>query len=239
MDAKTGTVSRHLAHAGWLIVITCALTLSCWSLYTVGRAWGCPPPIAAIISAAFDGAALVCGDLALRHARSPHGGGLGPRLGVFAAAGCSAWLNSQHAVISHDPPAARLLFAAPPVLAVVLLEFQQRWTRRGALHAAGRVAEPLPVLSQAAWVLFPLRSVRVLRAVVGARLDRVRDEHAGSGARVVLAPSEVRRARAWARETGIPVPGSGPLPGPVVSAWAAHLATGNGHPALTRGSKDT
>jgi hypothetical protein len=58
-----------MSRAGWLIVAGAALTLSAYSLYWVSRRYGLPVPLAAIVSAAFDGAAIVCCDLSLKYAR--------------------------------------------------------------------------------------------------------------------------------------------------------------------------
>lgn len=167
--------------AGWLTVVTTALTLSAWSLYWVARRYGLPIPLACIVSASFDGSAIVCADLALRYARTNGDSGLGPRLGVFTLAGLSAYLNMQHAVIAHDPGPARILFAAPPVIAVTLFEFHSRWERRSALRRAGRVPAAVPVFGRWAWMLFPLRTPKLLRRVVGSRMAGIETQAGVSG----------------------------------------------------------
>src|SRR5450755_1656788 len=75
------TLERMLGRVGWIVVAVSALSLSAWSLYYVGRHYGLPIPLAAIVSAAFDGAAIVCADLTLKYARTHGDSGLGPRVG--------------------------------------------------------------------------------------------------------------------------------------------------------------
>ena len=66
-----------IKRAAWVLVAGFALGLSWWSLAYVARSWGVPWLLSWIVSAVFDGVALICADLALRAARtvtrpSPH-----------------------------------------------------------------------------------------------------------------------------------------------------------------------
>lgn len=245
-------ISAFLTRFGWLVVVVSALSISTWSLFWVGIRYGLPVPIAGLVSASFDGAALVSADLALRYARTHGDSGLAARLCVLAFAGASAWLNSQHAALAHDPNPARIMFAFPPVVAVVVFELSNRWIRRGALRAAGRVAAPLPAFGRWAWLLFPLRTLRTVRHIVRGRLDRAEqsagvittqlpelDEPAAEpNPRTVRAgkrknprkADRTRVIRAWARVNGMRIGDTGPIPGPVLEAWQADQhALSNGH----------
>lgn len=220
-----------VTRSGWLIVTGACLTLSAWSLYFVARHYGVPAPIAVIVSACFDGAAILSADLALRYARSSDSG-TGPRLGVLAFAGLSGWLNSQHAVMVHDPSPARVLYAAPPVIAVIIFEFHTRFERRAALRNAGRVPAALPALGRWAWVLFPLRSLGTIRAIVAYRLSVIRARNMPGGPVTVPAvPASPRVIRQWARSAGISVPARGKLPAEIIAAYKSgtDVFSMNGH----------
>lgn len=249
---------RLLSGFGWIVVVCAALAISTWSLYAVGRFYGLPPIIAGLVSASFDGAALTSADLSLKYARTHGDSGLAARLCVFVFAGASAWLNAQHASLVHDPSAARVMFAFPPVAAVVVFELQQRWIRRGALRAAGRVPSALPVFGRWSWVLFPGRTLGTIRKIVRARLDRA-ELHAGiiserlpeldedspsstanprpnpkPNPRRKISPKRTKLIRAWARTNGITVSDQGPLPRSAIEAWqASQLAMSNGHKSTT------
>jgi hypothetical protein len=243
---KRITLDTFLGRAGWLIVVTCALSLSFWSLYWVGRKFGLPPILAGMVSACLDGAALVCAQLALTYARS-HDSGLTPRIGVFVMAGASSWLNAQHAIIAGYPPAARILFGLPPLVAVFVFEIQTRYQRRAALKRAGRVPAALPAIGRTAWVLFPIRSLRVIRSIVKFRLTTLENQAGMSQFRRSLPEVsetvsetsiqiETRQVRTWAQIHGFNVGDRGPVPAEVTEAYrlaitSASNGNGNGHAA--------
>jgi Protein of unknown function (DUF2637) len=222
------SLAKMLGGIGWIIVVVCALALSAWSLFYVGRHYGLPIPLAAIVSTAFDGAAIVCADLALKYARTHGDGGFGPRMGVFGIGGLSAYLNMQHAIIANDPFAARILYAVPPITAVVLFEFHSRYERRGALKSAGRIAKSLPVFGRWAWILFPIRTVRTMRSIVDNRSTQIAnrelpvttDDSDYDTRRISINPREVR---AWAIGKGIQISDRGRIPGVVTMAYLAEL----------------
>jgi hypothetical protein len=236
------TLEKLLSRIGWLVVAGAALSLSAYSLYWVGIHYGLPPILAGLVSAAFDGAALVCADLALRYARSHGDSGFGPRLGVFILAGASAYLNMQHAIINGDPPAARVLYAAPPITAIAIYELHIRWERRGALRKAGRVPAALPAFGRYAWLLFPLRTLGVMRRIVAHRLN-VLETNAGvsrsisgvSGSMPELdGTPDQRMVRVWARMQGLPVGERGPIPAQITERYMLEIVSGsngksNGH----------
>ena len=164
-----GFVKTFASRFGWLTILGAALTLSCYSLFYIARSWGVPIPIAAIVSAAFDGIAITCADYSLKYARVGQSG-TSARLATFLFAGLSAYINSQHATIGHEIGPAKLFWAAPPIGAVIVYELHIRWERRRALANAGRVAPDLPVMGKWAWALFPIRTYRLARTVVRYRM---------------------------------------------------------------------
>jgi hypothetical protein len=236
------TMLEILSRFGWLIVAGAALALSAYSLYWVGRRYGVPPILAGMISVIFDGAAVISCDLALRYARS-HDSGFAPRLAVFTFAGVSAFLNAQHAILAGLPKPAVILFSSPPIVAVVMLELHTRYTKRAALKRAGRVPAALPIIGRVTWALFPIKSYRTLRKIVGARL-RILENQAGipetsqvvSGIVSELPHSSGKPqvVRAWARMQGMNPPERGPLPQSITAAYLLAITAGtpaemNGH----------
>lgn len=157
---------------GWLMVLGATLTMSDYSLYFVARHLGTPVIFAILGGVIFDGAAILFADYSLKHARVGSSG-FGPRLGVLICAGLSAYLNSQHAVIAHQIAAARVFWAAPPLIAVAAYEFHIKWERRKALANAGRVSPDLPAFGRWAWALFPIATYRIARSVIRYRLGLI------------------------------------------------------------------
>jgi len=222
-----------LTRFGWLIVAGAALIMSAYSLYWVGRHYGVPPVIAGMISVIFDGAAVISCDLALKYARS-HDSGFAPRMVVFLAAAASAYLNAQHAILDGLPRPAVVLFSSPPIIAVIMLELHTRFTKRAAMKRAGRVPAALPIIGRTAWVLFPIRSYRTIRRIVGARLRMLETQAGVSGTLGEVSGSIGNSAdsspkpqvvRAWARLQGISVPERGPLPHSVTTAYILAITT--------------
>lgn len=222
------SLEKLINSIGWLVVVGSALTLSAWSLYWVGRRYGLPIPLAILVSAAFDGAGIVSADLTLKYARTHGDSGFGPRLGVLTLAGMSAYLNMQHAILAHDPFAARVLYSVPPITAVTMFELHSRYERRAALKRAGRVAPALPAFGRNAWLLFPLRTLRVSRQIVGFRISSIQREafpelpetkpQLVSGSSETL-PVDSATIRSWAQTVGLPVSDRGPIPQSVVNDY--------------------
>jgi hypothetical protein len=158
----------YVKRAAWVLVAAFALGLSWWSLAYVARSWGVPGPLSWVVSAVFDGVALICADLALRAARNGDST-FAPSTALVVFAGLSAWFNSQHAQLTGLGPAAQVFYACPPVAAVVVTELQLRHDRRAALRAAGRVADPLPVFGGAMWLHKPYSTYKGLRLVLRHR----------------------------------------------------------------------
>lgn len=229
------TVTRY----AWVPALTASLAISTYSLYWVARAWGMPPVLASLVSMIFDFASLTFADLSLRIARTHGDSALMPRTAVILLAAGSAWLNSYHPLLAgHTAIAARLLYAAPPVITVWLFEAHMRYERRSALRRAGRVPASLPAFGRWPWLLFPFRTLRALRSVVAFRLETV----ATANGIVVEAAAGNRNdagnrqgsgdspaIRAWARSRGIAVNTKGPVAASVRNAYELE----NSHPELS------
>ncbi|WP_432185841.1 DUF2637 domain-containing protein [Streptomyces sp. Tue6028] len=153
------------------LVLLVALALSWWSLYTLAvESFGVPKLLAAGISVAFDGAALVCADLASKYARSPDSGPA-TRLATYGLIGTSAFLNVSHAQMLGFGTAGQVLFGAPPVIAGVLFELGLKWEHRQSLRERGRVAEAMPVFGKLSWLMFPRKTLKGFRLVLLSRLE--------------------------------------------------------------------
>jgi len=185
------------ARFGWAIVLTATLSMSAYSLFYVGRHLGMPWYFAAIVSLCFDGVAVLAADYSLRYARM----GLtatGPQLTVFIFGGLSAYLNTLHAYFGHEIPMAKVLWAAPPVAAILVFEFHTKWERLSALRSAGRIAEALPPLGRHSWMHHPFASLRVIRAISGERLTEVVEREAPRYVAELKRTREVAEAEAQA-----------------------------------------
>ena len=156
----------------WLVILAASLGTSGWSLFYVARHLGAPVIISAVISTTLDGVALLSADYALKYARSGDSG-LGPRLAVYVFAALSAYLNSEHAAITHEMSFARILWAVPAVSAVLVYEFHTRWERRAALTRAGKSLPPLPTIGVMSWILFPFETLRQMRTLIRYRRERI------------------------------------------------------------------
>lgn len=167
-----------------------ALGVSWWSLYELGVALGIPSVLAGGLSAVFDLAALTCVGLAERYAATPDSGA-GPRLALMLMLAGSVYLNVRHAelTLGADWITGAVAYAMPAVIACLLLELHLRFANREQRRALGRVAPSLPVLGGWAFVMFPIRSVQVLRSHVRVRLDEVANEAVAP----ILATAEVVR----------------------------------------------
>lgn len=223
---KTANVGSKLesliGKIGWLIVVAAALALSFYSLYIVGLKYGLPVPLALLVSASYDGAAIVCGDLALRYARTHGDSGLAPRIALVVFALTSSFLNLQHAIIVHDPTPAKVLYAMPPLVAVTVLELHSRYERRGALRRAGRLAKSLPAIGRWTWVFHFWHTLVVLWRITQHRLNVIEDDEIAIRPSLILStevsPSEYRK---WAVTNGFILGDRGRIPQEVIDAYQA------------------
>jgi hypothetical protein len=190
----------------------------------------------------FDGVALICADYALGYIRAGDSG-IGPRIAVYIFAGASAYLNSMHAVINHETTFVRVMWAIPPISAIVVYEFHTRFERRNALAKAGKTVPPLPAMGFVSWVFFPLDTFKSVRRLVayqrkqmlmryapgafpgvsvpdGDSFPEVSDSSVSSldSFRVsqIVSSAEIRE---WARGKGFRIPERGPLPTEVMQAY--------------------
>jgi hypothetical protein len=157
---------------GWLVILTSCLGTSGWSLFYVARHLGAPIVISAVISATLDGVALLSADYALKYARSGDSG-FGPRVTVYLFAGLSAYLNFQHAVISHEAKFAGILWAVPAIGAVVVFEWHTRWEKKASLTRAQKTVPPLPTLGFWTWALFPWQTLKDMKRLIHYRRERI------------------------------------------------------------------
>jgi hypothetical protein len=245
---KTPIITRF----AWAIVLGAGLVISAWSLYYVSRYAGMPVWAAIFTSTVFDGAALLAGHHALKSARIGESGTV-PRTAMILFAGCSAYLNSRHASIAHLPAFAGVLFAMPPVVAVIVYELHTRQERNRAL---ARTKKKLPSLGILTWLLMPIESFKAIRTIVMLRAKRtVADSQAIGNSHVIetvsdssqvvsgsfsefentgpkfLIPLQVESplsysdARRWAKEHNYMVNDRGPLPEYVLEAYKVYLDT--------------
>jgi hypothetical protein len=178
---------KSLTSSIWVAVVIITLALSNWSLFAVGRHYGLPIVLAAVLSVPFDGAALVCADISLKYAREHGANGAGPRSAVTILAGLSAWLNSLHATLLHVGMPAHVMYAVPPLVALFLFEAHTRYERRGAL----------PILGAFIWSRHPVVAHKAMQAISGQRLFfRLSIEQAwiASVTAIASTPRELARA---------------------------------------------
>jgi Protein of unknown function (DUF2637)/Lsr2 len=217
-------VENGIARIGWLIVIGAALALSFYSLYFVGRHYGLPNGLAILVSLTFDGAAIACANLALKYARTGDSS-LTPTLMVFLLAGASSFLNAQHAILIHAPKAAIILYCSPPIVAVLLFELYSRYERRTALKKAGKIAKAMPPLGKYAWLLFPFKSISLVRRITERRLEQFEPDNNQNGTtNNFLVLTDPRTVRAWAIQQGFNVGDRGRISGEIVQAYHAERA---------------
>lgn len=158
---------------GWLVIIAAALGLSTWSLYALAHdTYRVPMALAAVVSAVFDGGALVAADLRLAHAREGESGG-GARLAVLAFAAGSVFLNATHALHDAYGTPGAVLFSAPAVVAMIVFELKSRHTYRTELGRHGRLAPPLPPFGKLAGLLHPLATFTKVRDITGSRITSI------------------------------------------------------------------
>lgn len=163
---------KRLAPWAWLVVLGTALALSWWSLDALALRFGIPALLAAMVSATFDGAALVAAGLALRRAAVADSAAA-VKLLMICTVGLSAWLNYEHGMLLGYPLVARVLFAAPSVISGWLFELQLRSLHGARVHEMGRAAPPLPRFGIIVWMFHPWAALRHLSRIAGSRLHSV------------------------------------------------------------------
>jgi Protein of unknown function (DUF2637) len=168
---------RLITRFAWLAVLIPAFVLSNQSLMVVARYYGQPPYLAVVMSVVFDGAAIVCASLSLTAIRDHGIAATGPRIAVILLAGLSAFLNSLHASLLHDPWPAYPMYAAPPLVSLALWEFHARYQKIGTLLKLGRTIKPMPVLGAQIWFRHALAAHKAMQEISLTRLrERVAAE---------------------------------------------------------------
>lgn len=182
---------KRLAPWAWLVVLGTALALSWWSMDSLALHFGMPKLLAAMVSATFDGAALVAADLAMKRATVADSAGA-VKLVMVGTVGLSAWLNFQHGLLLGYPLAIRVLFAAPSVISGVLFELELRNLHRARLHELDLVAPSLPRFGFLVWLLHPFGAVHRVYQITGSRLrsvpETVMDWQQSVGTAVTVVP---------------------------------------------------
>jgi hypothetical protein len=149
------------------------LAISGYSLFYVARALGVPTIFAIPMSAAYDGTTLLAAEYSLRYAQAGLSGS-GPRTVVRLGALLAAFIQTLHASLGHEPNGSWALWAALPILAVVVYDIHIRWERRRALAAAGvAYPAPLPSFGFITWVLFPFSTLTSMKDIVEKRRGAV------------------------------------------------------------------
>jgi hypothetical protein len=163
-------------HIDWVtriilgIVMTAALAVGTWSVYTLLTALlHAPRYVAAFGCFMFDGAAFFFARLSQRYATTSDSG-LAPRLAMLAMICSSSWVNWRHAQLEKWGTVGGVILAAAPIIAELAFEMWHRFEHREALRRLGRVAQTLPVLGHRSWLTHPFRSGRVIDAHTQAAL---------------------------------------------------------------------
>ncbi len=183
------TPSDWAIRAVLVVVMTAALAVGTWSIYTLlTQQLGAPQPIAILGCGMFDIAALFFALLSQKYAVTTDSG-IAPRLAMLAMVGTSAWVNWQHGQLEQWGTVGSVILAAAPVIAELSFEMFHRYAHRETLRRLGRVAQTLPVLGKWAWLAHPLRSRKTVDAHIKAALTEheavaeVRENLAGERAR--------------------------------------------------------
>lgn len=195
----------------WLIVLVPLLAISGYSLYFVATALGVPKLFAIPMSAGFDGTTLLAAEYSLRYAQAGLSGS-GPRAVVRMGALLAAFIQTLHARLGHEPAGSWALWAALPILAVVVYDIHIRWERRRALAAAGvAYPAPLPSFGAVTWVMFPITTWSSMRGIVekrrGAVVEAANKRHTTLDGRdyQVIATEPAPAITATAEPTAAPV----------------------------------
>lgn len=161
------TFARALALA---VIYLAAAAMADWSLFVVAHdVYGVPRPLATVVAAVFDGAALACLNLAseaVREARSA----AGPRLATVALAAVSVFLNVVHARHIHGGLPAALLFAAPTVALLIVSDLTWAATRARVRAERGERPMTLPVFGAWGWLLARPQAWQATRAKAAAHV---------------------------------------------------------------------
>ncbi|MGW2724822.1 hypothetical protein [Streptomyces sp. NPDC001492] len=184
-----------------VLVMTAALAVGTWSIYTLlTQQLAAPQPIAILGCGMFDIAALFFALLSQKYAVTTDSG-LAPRAAMLAMICTSAWVNWQHGQLEQWGTVGSVILAAAPIIAELAFEMFHRYAHRETLRQLGRVAQTLPVLGKWAWLAHPWRSRKTIDAhikaalteheAVAKRREEVSDRRARLMVRLPIAAPEV------------------------------------------------
>lgn len=164
------TISDWAIRIVLVLVMTAALAVGTWSIYTLlTQQLAAPKPIAILGCGMFDISALFFALLSQRYAVTTDSG-LAPRLAMLAMISTSAWVNWMHGQMEGWGIVGSVILAAAPVIAELAFEMFHRFAHRETLRSLGRVAQTLPVLGKWAWLAHPIRSRKAIDAHIRAAL---------------------------------------------------------------------
>lgn len=173
----------------WYYVLIAALTVGGWSMYHVLHTLlGLPVLIAVVGALVFDGAGLIFSEYA-RAAIERGRGFTFPGLCMLGTVTASAFVNYSHGVHLGWGTAGGLALGAIPCVLELLFLTHTVDTRLNALYRARLLPERLPRVGFLGAIMFPRRSLRAVRAVIGRRLDII---EAGLPAGALTAVSSMR-----------------------------------------------
>jgi hypothetical protein len=110
---------------------------------------------------------------------------------IFAV--LSAYLQTFHARLSHEPEGAWVLWASLPIIAAVLYEIHLRYAKREALiRANATYTAPAPAFGTLSWMLYPAQTFDALKQTVERRKSAIL-AHAIKRNPIIAAVEEVKR----------------------------------------------
>ena len=159
-----------LSKLGFGLVLTVALAISWWSLFTLAVSFGMPTILAIAVSAAFDGAALFFAGMTHKYALSDDNG-VFPKTATHLMVVISMVLNIMHASNLGLGLSGMIMFGAASFVAGLIFEVYLRYVHRQTLKKNGRVLDKLPLTGWLAMLVHPVISFRVHNKALRKRLQ--------------------------------------------------------------------
>lgn len=159
-----------LSKLGFGLVLTVALAISWWSLFTLAISFGMPTLLAIGVSIAFDGAALFFAGMTNKYALSDDNG-IFPKTATHLMVVISMVLNIMHASNLGLGLSGMIMFGAASFVAGLIFEVYLRYVHRQTLKANGRVLDKLPLTGLLAMLVHPVITFRVHNKAIKRRLQ--------------------------------------------------------------------
>lgn len=159
-----------LSKLGFGLVLTVALAISWWSLFTLAISFGMPTILAIAVSASFDGAALFFAGMTSKYAVSDDNG-IFPKSATYLMVVVSMILNIMHAFNLGLGVSGMIMFGASSFVAGLIFEVYLRYVHRKTLKEKGRVLDKLPLTGLLAMLVHPVISFRVINKAIKRRLQ--------------------------------------------------------------------